>query len=64
MSSVGIAERSMASRDGDLGELEGVDVDERALVGPADRRAGSGDDHGVGHGCVLPQMVRATLRVA
>ena len=35
--------------DDDLGELEGVDVDERALVGAADRCADSSDDHGFGH---------------
>ena len=34
-------------------ELEGVDVGERALVGTADRGAGGGDDHGLGHGGLL-----------
>ena len=34
----------------DLGETERVDVDERALAGPSDRRTGGGDDDGVGHG--------------
>ena len=33
----------------DLGETERVDVDERSLVRPPDRRAGGGDDDGFGH---------------
>jgi hypothetical protein len=37
----------------DLRELERVDVDERSLARASDRRAGSGDDHGIGHGSVL-----------
>ena len=34
----------------DLGELERVDVDERALAGATDRRTGGGDDDGISHG--------------
>lgn len=34
-------------------ELGGIDVDQRTLVGTADRRAGGGDDQGVGHGTTL-----------
>jgi hypothetical protein len=32
------------------GEVVGTHVLQRALDGPADRRAGGGDDHGFGHG--------------
>ena len=39
--------------DRDLGEAERVDVDERSLAGPADRRAGGGDDDCFGHGGLL-----------
>ena len=36
--------------DRDLGQAERVDVDERSLAGPADGRAGGGNDDGFGHG--------------
>ena len=34
-------------------EVVGADVDERSLVGPPDRAAGGGDDHGLGHAGLL-----------
>ena len=39
---------------GELAEVEGVVVDERALAGRADGGPGGGDDDGVTHGRALP----------
>ena len=52
-------EAGAVDRRGDdvLGQLEGVDVDERALEGPADRRAGCRDDGGFGHDWWFPSFV-------
>ncbi len=39
--------------DDEAGHVVGPDVDERSLVGPADRGAGGGHDDCFGHGCLL-----------
>src|SRR5581483_6424713 len=47
-------------RDDERRHVVGPDVDERALVGPADRGAGGGDDDGFGHGLLLEDETRAS----
>ena len=49
MSAVRHAAALDGGTDRHLGQLEGVDPDERALAGPPDRGAGGGDDDCVGH---------------
>ena len=63
MSAWSMPERATASPDRDLRQAERVDVDERSLAGPADRRAGGGDDDGFGHDALQSSMSSSVVQI-